>query len=183
MRKRLQKIIEQEGLTSAKFAEILAVQPSTISHLLSGRNKPNFEFISRMLVHFPDLNARWLINGDEPMYVAKAEPQDIHNDNAVPVPAPSEPSDVQIDEQIIETEQTNDDTVVTTITDAAVEHKQEEPLNAPMPIAELNQPTQNEPTPALPPSPQQITITQKKATKIFVIYDNGTFAELDRQSE
>ncbi len=69
MNNRLAQFMEAENLTSAKLAEILSVQPSNISHLLTGRNKPNFDFISKLLTLFPDLSARWLINGDGGMYI------------------------------------------------------------------------------------------------------------------
>ncbi len=63
--------MKHEGLTSAKFAEILSVQPSSISHLLSGRNKPNFDFLSKLFVMFPRLNPRWFINGEGEIYLDK----------------------------------------------------------------------------------------------------------------
>ncbi|WP_299457964.1 helix-turn-helix transcriptional regulator [uncultured Rikenella sp.] len=68
MKERLAQFLKLEGLTSVKFAEIMEVQPSSISHLLAGRNKPNFEFISRMLLRFPDLNPDWIINGQGEVY-------------------------------------------------------------------------------------------------------------------
>lgn len=68
MNDRLSQFMRAENLTAAKLAEILQIQPSGISHLLSGRNKPNFDFIARMLRMFPDLNPDWLINGDASMY-------------------------------------------------------------------------------------------------------------------
>ena len=68
MKDRLAQFLKSESLTAVKFAEIMEVQPSSISHLLSGRNKPNFEFISRMLLRFPNLNPDWMINGTGPVY-------------------------------------------------------------------------------------------------------------------
>ena len=68
MKERLAQFLRSEGLTAVKFAEIMEVQPSSISHLLSGRNKPNFEFISRILLRFPNLNPDWIINGIGPVY-------------------------------------------------------------------------------------------------------------------
>lgn len=68
MKERLAQFLKSEELTAVKFAEIMEVQPSSISHLLAGRNKPNFEFISRMLLRFPELNPDWIINGQGEMY-------------------------------------------------------------------------------------------------------------------
>lgn len=68
MKERLSKFIKDQQLTPGKLAEIVGVQPSSISHLLAGRNKPGFEFISSLLRRFPELNPYWLILGTEPMY-------------------------------------------------------------------------------------------------------------------
>ena len=81
MKARLQKFIVQEGLTAAKLAEIVGVQPSAISHILSGRNYPRFDFLHNLLRAFPDMNARWLLLGEGDIHVQKvslketAEPQ------------------------------------------------------------------------------------------------------------
>lgn len=81
MNERLAHFMKLEGLTAVKFAEIMEVQPSSISHLLSGRNKPNFEFISRILLRFPRLNPDWIINGIGSVYKSKTptESTDITN--------------------------------------------------------------------------------------------------------
>lgn len=75
MKERLAQFLKSEGLTAVKFAEIMEVQPSSISHLLSGRNKPNFEFISRLLLRFPALNPDWIINGAGDVYKCKDNPE------------------------------------------------------------------------------------------------------------
>lgn len=75
MKERLAQFLKLEGLTAVKFAEIMEVQPSSISHLLAGRNKPNFEFISRMLLRFPELNPDWVINGLGEMYKSVNTPK------------------------------------------------------------------------------------------------------------
>ena len=45
---KLKKIIEDEGLTASKFAEKIGVQRSSVSHVLSGRNKPSLDFILKI---------------------------------------------------------------------------------------------------------------------------------------
>lgn len=71
MKHRLEEFLKLEGLTSVKFAEIMQIQPSSVSHILSGRNNPNFDFVSRMLQRFPDLNPDWFINGIGEVYRSK----------------------------------------------------------------------------------------------------------------
>jgi transcriptional regulator with XRE-family HTH domain len=68
MKDRLLKFLTREKLSSARFAEIIGVQPSGISHILSGRNKPGFDFIQKILENYPALNAEWLIMGRGSMF-------------------------------------------------------------------------------------------------------------------
>ncbi len=65
---RILKLLTEENLSSSKFAEILNVQRSSISHILSGRNKPSLDFIQKVLKNFPTLNPDWLIIGKGEMY-------------------------------------------------------------------------------------------------------------------
>ena len=63
MKDRLLKFLNREQISSARFAENIGVQPSSISHILSGRNKPGFDFILKILTNYPALSADWLITG------------------------------------------------------------------------------------------------------------------------
>lgn len=67
MTDRLQVILQREGITAAKFASALGVQPSALSHLLSGRNKPSYDFITRFIMAYPAYNIEWLLVGKQPM--------------------------------------------------------------------------------------------------------------------
>ena len=68
MKERLLKIITAEGLTPALLADELGIQRSGISHILSGRNLPSFDFLQKLLTRFPKLNINWLISGQGAMY-------------------------------------------------------------------------------------------------------------------
>ncbi|TBN06499.1 XRE family transcriptional regulator [Hyunsoonleella flava] len=61
--KRLQKVIEYYGESASSFAEKIGVQRSSISHILSGRNKPSLEFVLKVLSTFPEVELYWLLNG------------------------------------------------------------------------------------------------------------------------
>tara|TARA_R110002073_G_scaffold93602_1_gene218462 strand:+ start:537 stop:923 length:387 start_codon:yes stop_codon:yes gene_type:complete len=50
-------------LNASSFAEEIGVQASSVSHILSGRNKPSLEFIQKVLLRYPKVDANWLING------------------------------------------------------------------------------------------------------------------------
>ena len=62
--KRLSEILDYYGITAATFSDLLAVNRSTISHLLSGRNKPSLEFVLKVLNQFPEVELYWLLNGE-----------------------------------------------------------------------------------------------------------------------
>ena len=63
MNRRLQQFLELEQLKPAQFADIMGIQRSNVSHILSGRNKPGFDFIQRFLLKFPSVNPDWLLLG------------------------------------------------------------------------------------------------------------------------
>ena len=59
---RLNKRMTDYGLSASAFAELSSVQRSSISHVLSGRNKPSLDFILKLNMAFPDINLYWLLN-------------------------------------------------------------------------------------------------------------------------
>ena len=61
--KRLEKILSYYGLTATAFSEEIDFNRSTISHLLSGRNKPSLEFVMKVVKHFPEVELYWFLNG------------------------------------------------------------------------------------------------------------------------
>ena len=64
MHERIKKWIISKGLKSSSFADEIGVNRATVSHILSGRNKPSINFIDKMVRSYPDLNANWLVVGD-----------------------------------------------------------------------------------------------------------------------
>ena len=72
MDKKLRILMQNENLSASKLADILEIKPAAVSHILSGRNKPSFELICKIVNRFPHINPYWLL-GDS---------QDILNSNA-----------------------------------------------------------------------------------------------------
>lgn len=68
MQEQIQEILRREDLSSSQFADKIGVQRSSVSHVLSGRNKPGYDFINKILDSFPGINAEWLITGMGEMY-------------------------------------------------------------------------------------------------------------------
>jgi len=61
--KRLEQIMDQHDLNASSFAEKVGVGRSSISHILSGRNKPSLDFVLSVLKNFNDVDLYWLLNG------------------------------------------------------------------------------------------------------------------------
>lgn len=61
--KRLELLLDYYSLNASAFADKIGVQRSSLSHLLSGRNKPSLDFILKILDVFPDVDLYWILNG------------------------------------------------------------------------------------------------------------------------
>jgi transcriptional regulator with XRE-family HTH domain len=68
MKDRILEFLKKENKTSAQFAEEIGVQPSGISHIISGRNNPSLDFVIKMLEKYSFLSTDWLIFGKGSMY-------------------------------------------------------------------------------------------------------------------
>ena len=68
MKERLLEFLRKENKSSAQLAEEIGVQPSGISHILSGRNNPSLDFVLRMLEKYPFLSTDWFLFGKGQMY-------------------------------------------------------------------------------------------------------------------
>ena len=83
---RLQNVIEFYGESASSFASKIGVQRSSISHILSGRNKPSLDFVLKVLSSFPEVDLYWLMNGkgnfpplpNEEQQKKSSEPIDLH---------------------------------------------------------------------------------------------------------
>jgi transcriptional regulator with XRE-family HTH domain len=69
MKDRIKKYMEYKSISAGELATQLEVQRSNISHVLNGRNMPGAAFIEKLLLSFPDLNARWLLTGSGEMLI------------------------------------------------------------------------------------------------------------------
>ncbi|MFD0962494.1 helix-turn-helix transcriptional regulator [Pseudofulvibacter geojedonensis] len=61
---RLQKLLDYYDLSASGFATKIGIQRSSMSHILSGRNKPSLDFTMKVLHTFPEVSIEWLIDGN-----------------------------------------------------------------------------------------------------------------------
>ena len=60
---RLEELMKKYQLNAAAFAEKIGVQRSSVSHILSRRNKPSLEFIFKIHSQFDEVDFDWLLLG------------------------------------------------------------------------------------------------------------------------
>jgi transcriptional regulator with XRE-family HTH domain len=60
---RVKAIADHYLISTSRLAEELDVSVANVSHIFSGRNKPGFDFIEKLLDRFPDVNAEWIMRG------------------------------------------------------------------------------------------------------------------------
>ncbi|MBP3439679.1 MAG: helix-turn-helix transcriptional regulator [Tidjanibacter sp.] len=73
MKTRLQYIVKNEGLTNNRFATEIGISPAAVTHIISGRNNPSLEIISKIAARYPNYSLRWLILGELPILSSEAE--------------------------------------------------------------------------------------------------------------
>lgn len=61
MKAKFEFLLKNKGLNATSLARMLEIQPSGLSHILSGRNKPSFDLVVKILRIFPDINPDWLL--------------------------------------------------------------------------------------------------------------------------
>lgn len=82
MKTRLQYIVNNEGLSNNRFAAEIGISPAAVTHIISGRNNPSLEIISKIASHYPKYNLRWLILGELPILTADIEPLEAPTDHS-----------------------------------------------------------------------------------------------------
>ncbi len=99
---RLKKILSYYHLTSAQFAKELGIQKSSVSHLLSGRNKPSFQFLSKLTQRYPEINLKWFIAGEGDIFDSE-----INNRKETILTSPSENENDRFEKGLSEKNKTN----------------------------------------------------------------------------
>ena len=92
MNRRLLQFPQAENITQTQLADTLSVARGSVSNILAGRNKPGYDFLESLILHYPNLNLEWLLSGKGKMYHDASEASAPSVESA---PAQDEP--VQLD--------------------------------------------------------------------------------------
>ena len=67
-RQRIEKLLQDEGITAREFAQNVGISAGTLSNILGGRNKPSLEVMQAILNVYRHVSSDWLILDAGPMY-------------------------------------------------------------------------------------------------------------------
>ena len=80
MNRRLLQFLQAQNITQAQFADTLSVARGSVSHILSGRNKPGFEFLESLALHYPSLSMDWILTGKGSMFKGQTNDENASQD-------------------------------------------------------------------------------------------------------
>lgn len=76
MKERIELLLHFKNTSPSQFAEEIGVQRSSVSHILSGRNKPSLDFIKKVVDRYPEVSYGWLIEGNGELVKAQVSEDD-----------------------------------------------------------------------------------------------------------
>ena len=97
---RINLLLKAKNITARQFAEAIGIQPSGMSHIMSGRNNPSLDFVSKVIRRYPEIDANWLLLGKGEMYTSAAPPPSptLFSEEPTVEPAPvPEPQEIEVD--------------------------------------------------------------------------------------
>lgn len=95
---RINLILKAKNITARQFAEEIGIQPSGMSHILSGRNRPSLDFVMKVVTRYPEIDIKWLTLGVGEMFVAPSSMPvaiDASQRQQTPLPTPKPVFDEQ----------------------------------------------------------------------------------------
>ncbi len=83
---KIELLIQTKKLSASQFADTLGIPRSSISHILSGRNKPSLDVVQKILIAFPEIPAEELLDDKRDLSISAPAPK------VAPSPIASTPS-------------------------------------------------------------------------------------------
>lgn len=204
---RINLLLKAKNITARQFAEEIGIQPSGISHILSGRNNPSLDFVLKVMKRWPEINISWLMFGKGEMYVSPLEMQHTSVQQQAIDQETTESQPVEYDlfsqPSLTAEEQTSQND-----NNSVLKEKMQQPgkqdissndMNKPLPyvptynpaekqsvvtkkVAKKNEPPKTDEISTKDPDKvdvpvQENVMTKKRIEKIVVLYDDHSFAE------
>lgn len=152
---KIELLIQAKKLSASQFADTLGIPRSSISHILSGRNKPSLDVVQKILIAFPEIPAEELLDDKRDLSISTPAPK------VAPSPVASTPS----------------------LFDAIIPSAPESPRNN-LPEQTIVQSNLRRPRESSPKASQPVVAAPistahlaKKIERVLIFYTDGTFSE------
>lgn len=152
---KIELLIQAKKLSASQFADTLGIPRSSISHILSGRNKPSLDVVQKILIAFPEIPAEELLDDKRDLSITVSAPK-----------VTSTPT-----------------SVTPSLFDAVIPSAPESPKNslAEQTIVQSNlrRPRESSPKASQPivAAPISTAHLAKKIERVLIFYTDGTFSE------
>lgn len=167
---RVKQVINLKNLTPSHFADHIGVPRSTISHILSGRNKPSLEVVQKILEAFPDISTEWLVKGTGNISISS--PTLFSNFENMPDINPVDHEDIDDNPHIKQLDKGSSSSVETGALsaekDGIKEEKRKENIEK---SKEIKQ------TESIAIDTRNESVKSVKSVKIIIVYSDGTYTE------
>jgi transcriptional regulator with XRE-family HTH domain len=151
---KIELLIQAKKLSASQFADTLGIPRSSISHILSGRNKPSLDVVQKILIAFPEIPAEELLDDKRDLSIAVSAPKVV----AAPITATPSLFDA-VTPSAPESSVTN--LAEQTIVQSNLRRPRESSQKANLPVA----------------APATTTHLAKKIERVLIFYTDGTFSE------
>ena len=150
---KIELLIQSKKLSASQFADTLGIPRSSISHILSGRNKPSLDVVQKILIAFPEIPAEELLDDKRDLSIVASEPKVAAATSITP-----------------------------SLFDAVIPSAPESPKNslAEQTIVQSNlrRPRESSPKAVVPSvAPATTAHLAKKIERVLIFYTDGTFTE------
>ncbi|MHA8060577.1 helix-turn-helix transcriptional regulator [Aquirufa beregesia] len=160
---KIELLIQRKQISSSQFADKIGIPRSSVSHILSGRNKPSLDVVQKILKAFPELTAEELLFDDRLLSLnsSPAPKMEVSSSSPSLFDAP-EASPSELDKNSF---------AEPTIVQSNLRRNRESAKNNSGNASSVNS---NSTVPSLPVSSTHLT---KKIERVIIFYTDGSFSE------
>lgn len=163
---KIKQILIDKNLTPSYFADEIGVQRSSISHILSGRNRPSFDIIQKIIRRFPELGYEWIMEEDNQANEPTTQVRFSHRGNTA--------------RSSLERYGSSSALPLTYAAPSATSLRSQRNEIPPVPATPVSTNTTSEQS-STTTSPQQsstlVTLNDKRVERILMFYTDGSFRE------
>ena len=169
-RERIELLMKCNGLTASQFADKTGIQRASVSHIISGRNKPSLDVMLKIYEAFPELDLEWLMTGSGEEHVVRTSKADNSEDSLFSQDSSYQKEPVRVKESIEVEEKTSVDHKADLLHDDEMQQ-----VRTPRQPRTASERLQRKPSVA---KIRQQFLQERRIKEIRIFYSDGTYETL-----